>query len=173
MPLIYTNSYSSLSAILCIVLLFSSSWLAKSVNEEPTAYEILSDYNFPKGLLPKGVIGYDLDTTSGKFSAFLNGTCSFSLEGSYQLRYKSTIRGHISKGKLSSLQGVSVKLLFMWVDIVEVSRSGDDLEFSVGIAGAGFPIDNFEESPQCGCGLDCGDRRKVSKMRSNPFVSSL
>jgi hypothetical protein len=61
----------------------------------------------------------------------------------------------------------------MWVDIVEVLRNGDDLEFSVGIAGAGFPIDNFEECPQCGCGLNCsGAKRKVSKIRSNPFVSS-
>lgn len=68
---------------------------------------------------------------------------------------------------------MSVKVFFMWVDIVEVLRNGDDLEFSVGIAGAGFPIDNFEECPQCGCGLNCsGAKRKVSKIRSNPFVSS-
>ncbi|KAF2307275.1 hypothetical protein GH714_026017 [Hevea brasiliensis] len=131
------------AATLSAMYLSSSSGI-----QQPSAYDILSDYSFPIGLLPKGVIGYDLDKTTGKFSAFLNGTCSFSLEGSYQIRYKSTIKGYISRGKLSSLEGVSVKLFFMWIDIIEVSRNRDDLEFSVGIAGAGFPVDNFEECPQ-------------------------
>jgi hypothetical protein len=92
----------------------SSSLLQETnfLDQNPTAYDILGDYNLPKGLLPKGVVGYSLDTTTGKFSAFWNGTCSFSLEGSYQLRYKSTINGYISKGRLSRLEGVSVKLFF-------------------------------------------------------------
>lgn len=64
-----------------------------------------------------------------------------------------------------------MKLLFFWVDIIEVSRHGDSLDFSVGIAGAGFPIDNFEESPQCGCGLNCNDV-KIRKIRTNLLVSS-
>ncbi|KAL5565997.1 hypothetical protein UlMin_029161 [Ulmus minor] len=137
---------------------------------KPTAYEVLGDYNLPSGLLPKGVIDYDLDPSTGKFAAYFNGSCSFSLEGSYQLSYKSAINGYISKGKLGSLEGVSVKLFWFWVGIVEVERSGDDLEFSVGIAGAGFPIDNFEESPQCGCGLNCnGGLREVNV---NPTLSS-
>ncbi|KAK0602946.1 hypothetical protein LWI29_038434 [Acer saccharum] len=161
--------------ILCfsLVVIASSQCSAFSDDddERPSAYEVLSSYNFPIGILPKGVLDYQLDSSNGKFSAFLNGSCSFSLEGSYQLKYKPTIKGNISKGKLGSLEGVSVKLFFMWVDIVEVSRSGDNLEFSVGIAGAGFPIDNFEECPQCGCGLNCNGLQ-VSKIRTNPFVSS-
>jgi hypothetical protein len=170
------SSYTTL----CLILILSQSLPSSSSSQEtsfldqkPTAYEILGDYNFPKGLLPKGVVDYSLDTTTGRFSAFLNGSCSFSLEGSYQLSYKSSVNGYISQGRLSRLEGVSVKVFFMWVDIVEVLRNGDDLEFSVGIAGAGFPIDNFEECPQCGCGLNCGGaKRKASKIRSNPFVSS-
>ncbi|GAV89719.1 DUF538 domain-containing protein [Cephalotus follicularis] len=168
--------------ILCFLLLSSQSLASKtnSLNtNKPTAYEMLNEYNFPIGILPKGVIDYDLDSTTGKFSAFFNGSCSFSLEGSYQLKYKPTIRGDITKGKLSSLEGVSVKIYFFWVDIIEVSRRGDDLEFSVGIAGAGFPIENFFESPQCGCGLNCNNEqaRKIRtnplKIRTNPsFVSS-
>ena len=164
-----TQRLISLAATLCLILIHSTP--ASSSNDSPTVYEVLQDYNFPVGLLPKGVIGYDLNTSTGKFSASFNGSCSFSLEGSYQLKYKSTIKGNISKGKLSSLEGVSVKLFFIWVDIVEVRRSGDDIDFSVGIASAGFSIDNFEECPQCGCGLNCGNRQ-VNKLRSNPFVSS-
>lgn len=163
-----------LSCLIVVAMFVAGPSFVQSSNgdERPSAYEVLGDYNFPVGILPKGVIDYDLDSATGKFSAYFNGSCSFSLEGSYQLKYKSTIKGVISKGKLSSLEGVSVKLLFFWVDIVEVSRSGDHLQFSVGIAGADFPIDNFEESPQCGCGLNCKGSQQVSKSRKNLFVSS-
>ncbi|XVE89624.1 hypothetical protein DITRI_Ditri20bG0011000 [Diplodiscus trichospermus] len=152
---------------LFLFLLISQSFASETISHETkkrSAYDVLRDFNFPIGLLPKGVLDYDLDSSSGKFSAFLNGSCSFSLEGSYQLRYKNTIKGYISRGKLSSLEGVSVKLFFMWVNIVEVSRRGDELEFSVGIAGAGFPVDNFEECPQCGCGLDCNNHQQINGM---------
>jgi hypothetical protein len=156
------------------IILFASLSLASQSNlttTKPSAYEVIKEYNFPVGILPKGVLDYDLDPSTGTFSAYFGGSCSFSLEGSYQLKYKPTIKGYISKGKLATLEGVSVKLLFIWVDIVEVQRNGDSLGFSVGIAGADFPIDNFEECPQCGCGLNCGDGQ-LKEVRTNPSVSS-
>ncbi|KAL7125644.1 hypothetical protein ABFS83_14G130400 [Erythranthe nasuta] len=123
----------------------------------PTAYEAIESYGFPVGILPKGVTRYDLDTSSGKFNAYLNGSCSFSLEGSYELKYKPEISGYIYKDKLTNLSGVSVKLYFVWLNIVEVKISGQNLEFSVGIASADFPIINFYVCPQCGCGLNCSN----------------
>ncbi|KAK2965179.1 hypothetical protein RJ640_019934 [Escallonia rubra] len=138
-----------------------------------SAYEILQSYDFPVGILPKGAKGYDLDDTTGKFHAYFSGACSFSLEGSYQLRYKSTISGSISKDRLTNLSGVSVKVLFLWLNIVEVVRNGDVLEFSVGIASAKFTIDSFDVSPQCGCGFNCNNIGQVTKLRKSAFVSSL
>ncbi|KAM5564076.1 uncharacterized protein ABKV19_018605 [Rosa sericea] len=87
---------------------------------KPSAYEVLQQYGFPIGILPIGVTGYELNTETGQFSAYLNGTCSFSVEDSYQLEYKSTITGVLSKDRLKDLKGVSVKLLFFWLSIVEV-----------------------------------------------------
>ncbi|CAI9105409.1 OLC1v1004322C1 [Oldenlandia corymbosa var. corymbosa] len=146
---------------LAIVILFIiSSFLTLSAAEHGDgagAYEILKSYNFPVGLLPKGAREYDLDEKTGKFNAYFNDSCSFSLEGSYQLKYKSKISGYIAKGKLSQLSGISVKVLFLWLNIVEVVRNGDDLEFSVGIASADFAVDNFDIIPQCGCGLNCNN----------------
>ncbi|KAL0006043.1 hypothetical protein SO802_013604 [Lithocarpus litseifolius] len=167
----------SLTIILCLILFFTASpSLASSetnlTTTKPSVYDVIQGFNFPIGILPKGVQGYDLETSTGKFSAYFSGSCSFSLEGSYELKYKPTINGIITKGKLTSLQGVSVKLFFFWVDIIEVQRIGDNLGFSVGIAGADFPIDNFEESPQCGCGLKCNDGVQDKEVRTNPFVSS-
>ncbi|GFQ04122.1 uncharacterized protein at5g01610 [Phtheirospermum japonicum] len=125
-------------------------------NTKASPYEALQQYNFPVGLLPKGATGYSLNPATGEFSAHLNGSCSFALENSYQLKYKPVIKGVISQGRLQKLSGVSVKVLVMWLNIVEIKRDDENLEFSVGITSADFPVRNFEECPQCGCGLDCG-----------------
>ncbi|XP_060180544.1 uncharacterized protein LOC132610249 [Lycium barbarum] len=138
-----------------------------------SAYDLLASYDFPVGILPKGVTGYDLDNSTGKWSAYLNGSCSFALEGSYQLSYKSRIGGYIAKDRLTSLYGVSVKILFLWLNIVEVVKNGDNLEFSVGIASASFPLYNFLVCPQCGCGLNCNSNGQILKIRNSHLVSSV
>ncbi|KAL0457900.1 UNVERIFIED_CONTAM: hypothetical protein Slati_0417200 [Sesamum latifolium] len=87
----------------------------------PMAYEVLQSYDFPMKFSQKG----------------------FSLDGSYELEYKSRISGYIDKDKLTKLSGVRVKVLLFWLDIVEVRRNGEKLEFSVGMASAEFPVNSF------------------------------
>lgn len=143
----------------CFILFFliSSSVTTQSPaspDDKLTAYEVLESCDFPVGLLPKGVVDYELDSSTGEFTVQLNETCTFSIE-SYELKYKSTITGVISKDKVTNLSGIRVKVLILWLNVVEVTRDGDDLDFSVGIASASFPVSNFVESPTCGCGFDC------------------
>ncbi|XP_039008594.1 uncharacterized protein At5g01610-like [Hibiscus syriacus] len=144
------------SAIIIFVTLISlpASLFAIADDEKLSAYQALQQYDFPIGILPTGVVGYDLNRETGEFSAYLSGTCNFAID-SYQLSYKSTIQGVISSGRIRNLKGVSVKVLFFWLNIVEVIHEGDEMKFSVGLASANFPIDNFYQSPQCGCGFDC------------------
>ncbi|GAB4841112.1 hypothetical protein Ancab_021856 [Ancistrocladus abbreviatus] len=165
----------TLTLSLTIIFLFSLS-PTPLVSAKKTAYEVLEEYDFPIGLLPNGVLGYELNSSTGAFKVYLNGTCTFSLD-SYELKYKSTISGVISKDKIKSLKGISVKILFFWLSIVEVIRDGDEIEFSVGIASADFPVSNFYKCPTCGCGFDCvgkgtDEKRKKMKLRLNGLVSS-
>ncbi|KAJ9171798.1 hypothetical protein P3X46_015112 [Hevea brasiliensis] len=159
-------------AFLCAILLFlvSSSIYSVSGSTNLTAYEVLQEYDFPIGLLPNGVTSYELDTSTGKFSVYLNATCTFTID-SYELKYKTTITGVIKKDKLSSLSGIQVKILFFWLSITTVIRDDDELEFSVGIASADFPVSNFDECPTCGCGFDCDDV-KSRKIDVNRLVYS-
>ncbi|XP_042468375.1 uncharacterized protein LOC122051344 [Zingiber officinale] len=162
-PLTMAPRSATSVVVVFFFFLFNSSSAADAAaaggggNDNLTAYEALASYDLPPGLLPQGALGYDLNAPTGAFSAYLNGTCSFSLDGSYQLRYKSTITGVISPGRLSDLHGVSVKILLFWVNIIEVRRLTDSLRFSVGIASADFAMSNFYISPRCGCGLNCPD----------------
>ncbi|KAI5424996.1 hypothetical protein KIW84_030973 [Lathyrus oleraceus] len=142
------------SIIFLSILIFSTTSNASNQNESLSVYEILQQYDFPVGILPQGATSYELNKNTGKFTVYFEGTCIFGIK-SYDLKYKSTIKGFISKGKLSKLKGISVKVELIWLKILEVTRHGDDLEFSVGIASAEFSVDNFLEIPQCGCGFDC------------------
>ncbi|KAK4273228.1 hypothetical protein QN277_021670 [Acacia crassicarpa] len=144
----------SLPILFLVHLFISSSVASTSGGDSLSAYQVLQQYDFPVGLLPKGVSGYELDRSTGRFKAFLNGTCSFKIT-SYNLKYESTITGVISQGSLSDLRGVKVKILFLWINIVSVTRVDGELQFSVGIASADFDVSNFYESPTCGCGFDC------------------
>uniref|UniRef100_A0A2P2N4A4 Uncharacterized protein MANES_01G220700 n=1 Tax=Rhizophora mucronata TaxID=61149 RepID=A0A2P2N4A4_RHIMU len=158
---------------LCFIFLFLiSSIHSVSGGDTLTVYEVLEEYNFPIGLLPNGVTSYELDNSTGEFAVYLNSTCSFSVD-SYELKYKTTITGYIAKDKLSSLSGIKVKVLFFWLNIVEVTRDSEEIDFSVGIASADFPVSNFAECPTCGCGFDCDDAnlRKV-KLNKSPVSSS-
>lgn len=163
---------SSRLTIVCLVSLFLGAY---SGEEKPSAYDALRQYDFPVGLLPQGATGYDLKPSTGEFLAYLNGTCSFTLTNLFKLRYKTTISGVISKDRLTRLKGVSVEVLKLWLNIVEVRRNGDHLVFSVRITSANFPVSDFEVSPQCGCGFDCvinDDRKNKSNLSLYPFSSS-
>ncbi|WOK97797.1 hypothetical protein Cni_G06505 [Canna indica] len=86
----------------------------------------------------------------------LNCSCSSSTtEKPDGIRGAPIVR--ISTGLLTNLKGISVKVLFFWLNIIEVRFLDDSLRFSVGIASTDFALNNFYISPQLGCGLDCPD----------------
>lgn len=123
------------------------------LSDGPTAYELLESFDFPKGILPQGVQSYLL-RQDGSFEVYFSGDCEFKIK-SYLLSYKRKITGTVQSGTLENLSGVRVKVLFLWLGINEVVRSGDDLNFYVGPLSASFALSNFEECPRCRCGFNC------------------
>ncbi|KAI4329774.1 hypothetical protein MLD38_028122 [Melastoma candidum] len=95
---------TAFAASLSALILTATSAAASPLSA--TTYEVLESYNFPEGILPKGVTGHDQDPSTGKFSLYLNSSCSLSLEGSYQLRYKPLVPGVVSRDRLTGLGGV-------------------------------------------------------------------
>jgi hypothetical protein len=119
--------------------------------EEPSAYEMLERFGFPRGILPEGVTGYTLRRSDGAFQVFMDGgDCEFEVDGGYRLTYQRTISGTVSGGSIRDLRGVSVKIFFVnWgIDQVLMADAAH-LVFHVGPLSQAFPADNFEESPQC------------------------
>ncbi|KAG0500956.1 hypothetical protein HPP92_001028 [Vanilla planifolia] len=122
----------------------------------PSAYDMLEEFGFPRGILPQGVKGYRLDP-DGSFEVLLSGDCEFRVDGGgYLLKYRRKITGKVKSGQLKGLNGIRVKVLLFWFGIDEVLKSGTDLQFSVGPLSATFPSSNFGECPKCRCGSRCG-----------------
>ncbi|CAM0955439.1 unnamed protein product [Alopecurus aequalis] len=117
---------------------------------EPSAYEMLERFGFPKGILPEGVTGYTLRQSDGAFQVFMARDCEFEVDGGYKLTYKRTISGSVVGGSIRDLRGVSVKIFFVNWGIDQVLMAdADHLMFYVGPLSQAFTADNFEESPQC------------------------
>ncbi|CAN6458298.1 unnamed protein product [Victoria cruziana] len=163
---------SSSKSFLGVLLIagFLLGFVSSHQNQTQSAYEILESYNFPRGILPKGVKSYVLNE-DGSFTVRFDGSCKFEIEAGYTLDYKSKITGVLKYGSLKNLQGVSVKVLFFWLGISEVDRGEGHLDFYVGPLSASFDLSNFFESPQCGCGFDCDDVNGGSNSKASIAIS--
>ncbi|CAN6353155.1 unnamed protein product [Urochloa humidicola] len=114
----------------------------------PTAYEMLERYNFPRGILPAGVTGYVL-RPDGTFEVYFPRRCEFLLAKRWLVRYETRVSGSVAAGSLTALDGISVKVVFLWVGVGEVDRAGDKLSFYIGPVSTSFPLGDFAESPRC------------------------
>ncbi|TVU19426.1 hypothetical protein EJB05_35591, partial [Eragrostis curvula] len=119
---------------------------------EPSAYEMLEGFGFPRGILPVGVTGYKYRPSDGAFEVYLGRDCEFEVDGGYRLTYRRTISGNVEGGSIRNLGGVSVRMFLLnWgIDRVVMEDPGH-LMFYVGPLSQAFPADNFDESPECRC----------------------
>lgn len=146
-----TCSNSRLIAAVLILMCFCCS--IQLCESEETAYEELEKHGFPVGLLPTNVKKYKLHHLDAKFKVHLYSACDFTVD-SYHLYYEKKIKGKIHTDIIKDLEGVTVKVEDYDLSIERVVRDGDYLNFYAGSHTASFPITNFDESPQCGCGFD-------------------
>ncbi|VAH04784.1 unnamed protein product [Triticum turgidum subsp. durum] len=97
---------------------------ASSAEDTPTAYEMLERYDFPR-------------------------ECEFLLAKQWLVKYDRRIAGAASAGKLAALQGIYVKVLFLWIPVAEVDRAGERLSFYISPVSTSFPLSDFASSPHC------------------------
>ncbi|MCL7042172.1 hypothetical protein MKW94_014399 [Papaver nudicaule] len=148
------STFISLSFLVLLIISCSSS-AARSIqnpdNFIPTsAHKELQTNGFPIGLLPKNVLNYSLNKTSGDFSVNLGYTCKLTLPpDNYLATYSKKITGKLVEGKIGELKGIRVWAFFQWWSITGIKSSGENLVFEVGMVSAKYPAKNFDESPEC------------------------
>jgi hypothetical protein len=118
---------------------------------EPSAYEMLEGFGFPRGILPVGVTGYKYRPSSdGAFEVYFDGDCEFEVDDGYRLMYQRTITGNVEGGSIRNLGGVLVMMFLLnWSIDRVVVEDPEHLMFYVGPLSQAFRTAGFKESPVC------------------------
>ncbi|XP_039146902.1 uncharacterized protein At5g01610-like isoform X2 [Dioscorea cayenensis subsp. rotundata] len=82
--------------------------------------DLLREHNLPPGLFPKNIICYEFDDNKGKLIVHLPSNCEVCFKDSSVLRYAARVKGVLSRGKLSGVEGMKTKVL-VWMKVTDVS----------------------------------------------------
>ncbi|KAK7368183.1 hypothetical protein VNO80_10207 [Phaseolus coccineus] len=112
-------------------------WIFKKLKGKPQKGlpELLQEYNLPAGLFPLNIICYEFDETKGKLIVYLPSASEVSFKDSSVVRYATRVKGVLTRGKLSAIDGMKTKVL-VWVKVTAVAVEGyksDKLWFTAGV----------------------------------------
>lgn len=100
----------------------------------------VADAGLPPALIPPNVAGVTLDDTTGAFTLNLDGEHRIT-PGGHQVSYARTIKGRLQPGALVDLEGVTVKVGFVWPSISRIERSTDGRKLTFVVMGTRHELD--------------------------------
>ncbi|XP_010241003.1 PREDICTED: uncharacterized protein LOC104585732 [Nelumbo nucifera] len=112
-------------------------------------HDLLKSRGLPVGLLPKAVKSYTLDD-HGRLEVFLDRPCLTKFES--RVYFDSVVKGNLSYGELTGLEGLSQEELFLWLpvkDIILDDPSSGVILFDIGVAHKQLSLSLFEDPPEC------------------------
>ncbi|XP_047062450.1 uncharacterized protein LOC124669966 [Lolium rigidum] len=136
----------SLLILLCLSFLLTSSTSTAPYNP-PTVPELMDLFGLPRALLPSTARRYLLHD-DGSFELFLDDVCEVEA-GGYRVLYDIRLAGSLAAGSVTGLEGVRVRVLFVWVPVTGVEVGGGVVTLSVGPLKKSFPAVGFKTSPRC------------------------
>ncbi|KAF7828008.1 DUF538 family protein [Senna tora] len=97
--------------------------------------DLLREYNLPAGLFPQNIICYEFEESKGKLVVYLQSACEASFKDSSMLRYATQVKGVLTKGKLTKIEGMKTRVL-VWAKVTRVEVEGyksDKVYFMCGV----------------------------------------
>lgn len=82
--------------------------------------DLLLEYNLPPGLFPRNITCYELDESKSELSVYMPAPCGVRFKDGSAVRYARRVKGTLSKGKLSGMEGMKTKVV-VWVKVTAVS----------------------------------------------------
>ncbi|KAF7809073.1 DUF538 family protein [Senna tora] len=112
-------------------------WIFNKLKGKPlkSLPDLLREYNLPPGLFPQNIICYEFDETKGKLIVYLPSPCEVSFKDSSALRYATRVKGVLTRGKLTGIEGLKTKVI-VWVKVTSVAVEGhksDKVWFTAGV----------------------------------------
>ncbi|XP_054808859.1 uncharacterized protein At5g01610 [Prosopis cineraria] len=112
-------------------------WIFNKLKGKPlkSLPDLLRDYSLPAGLFPQNIICYEFDETKGKLVVYLPSACEVTFKDSSVVRYATRVKGIITRGKLTGIEGMKTKVV-VWVKVTTVAVEGyksDKVWFTAGV----------------------------------------
>ncbi|KAG5536546.1 hypothetical protein RHGRI_024089 [Rhododendron griersonianum] len=112
-------------------------WIFNKLKGKPSKAlpDLLREYNLPPGLFPQNITCYEFDAANGKLIVYSPSPCEASFKDSSILRYAPRVKGTLSRGKLTGIEGMKTKAL-VWVKVTGVvveSYKSDKVLFVAGV----------------------------------------
>lgn len=82
--------------------------------------ELLREHNLPAGLFPRNIICYEFEESKGKLVVHVPSACEVSFKDSSVVRYAPRVKATLSRGKLSSVEGMKTKIV-VWTKVTAVA----------------------------------------------------
>lgn len=108
--------------------------------------DLLREHNLPPGLFPNNVTCYEFDESNSKLIVHLPSACEVSFKDSSVIKYTTRVKGTLSRGKLSSIEGMKTKVI-VWVKVTSVameSYKSDKVWFTATGVKKSRPKDAYE-----------------------------
>ncbi|KAG7954961.1 hypothetical protein I3843_11G047600 [Carya illinoinensis] len=97
--------------------------------------DLLREYNLPPGLFPRNITCYEFDQLKAKLIVYFPSACEVTFKDSSVVRYATRVKGTLSRGKLTGIEGMKTKVL-VWVKVTSVtveSYKSDKVLFTAGV----------------------------------------
>ncbi|KAL8098545.1 uncharacterized protein LOC141682632 [Apium graveolens] len=112
-------------------------------------HDFLRQNGLPGGLFPKDVKSYTISET-GLLEVYLESPCLAKFDT--MAYYESVVRGNLTYGGLTGVEGFSQEELFLWLPVLDIilddPLSGVIL-FDIGLAHKQLSLSLFEDPPDC------------------------
>ncbi|CAM8974026.1 unnamed protein product [Rhodiola kirilowii] len=110
-------------------------WLVNKVKgkmQKPLP-ELLKDYDLPVGIFPRDATNYEFNENTKKLTVFIESVCEVGYKDSSVQRFFTTVTGHMEKGKLTDMEGMKTKMMFIWVKVSSIVAEGSMIHFTAGM----------------------------------------
>ncbi|XP_059642268.1 uncharacterized protein At5g01610-like [Cornus florida] len=112
-------------------------WIFKKLKGKPLKPlpDLLREYNLPPGFFPQNIVCYEFDESKTKLIVYLASACEVCFKDSSVVRYATRVKGTLSRGKLTGIEGMKTKVL-VWVKVTSVtveSYKSDKVWFTAGV----------------------------------------
>ncbi|RAL52057.1 unnamed protein product [Cuscuta campestris] len=95
--------------------------------------EFLKEYDLPKGIFPRDATHYEFNENTKELVVHIPSVCEVGYSDGSVLRFNTTVKGFLEKGKLADIEGMKTKVLSVWVKVTAITSAGPKLHFTAGM----------------------------------------